>query len=216
MWVIKVGGSLLESRKPSLLNLVRTLVRLRKKTPLVVLTGGGSYADCVRALDRKHSLGSGASHWTAVLAMHLNAYRLARFSREAFSLTTRPAQSPPSKIALFLPLDLLRRADLPKTWDVTSDSIAAFLASRLNARLLLAKTVDGVIDPFPGGKLLREVSADDLLRLQSSPVDAYLPLFLSAHRMDAWLANGLFPERLESIVKGQDTVASHILPRTRR
>ncbi len=212
MWVIKIGGHLLEADRDSLLDLIQTLAKISRIEPICVVAGGGTYADCIRALDRKYSIGPAASHWTATLATHLSAYRLASMGQALFALTNRIAFSAQTAIPLILPLDLVRRSNLPQSWEVTSDSIAAFVASRSRSNLLIVKTVDGVIDPFPGGKLLQRISADDLSHLKSSPVDRYLPVFLSVQGIDAWLANGLHPNRLESIVKGQDTVCTHILP----
>lgn len=212
MWVIKIGGHLLEAERPSILKLIHTLARVSRIEPLCVVPGGGIHADCIRALDQRYSIGAAASHWTAILATHLSAYRLASMKPGIFAPTTQIPSSAQPKIPIVLPLDLLRRSSLPRTWEVTSDSIAAFVACRSRSHLLILKTVDGVIDPFPGGKLLREVSTGDLSRLRSSPVDPYLPIFLSNNGMDAWLANGLHPDRLESIVKGQDTISTHISP----
>lgn len=212
MWIIKIGGHLLEADRATVLKLIHTLARVSRIEPLTIITGGGIYADCIRALDRRYSIGPAASHWTAILATHLSAYRLASMRPGLFALSNQITSSVQTKIPLLLPLDLVRRSNLPHTWDVTSDSIAAFVARRSRSHLLLLKTVDGVIDPFPGGRLLREILADDLSRLRTSPVDSHLPVLLSTHDIDAWLANGLHPERLESIVKGEDTISTHISP----
>ena len=64
--VLKVGGSLaLYPQK--LRDLCQTLSEISKKYPLVVLPGGGEFADTVRALDARFSLSCTASHRMSIL-----------------------------------------------------------------------------------------------------------------------------------------------------
>ncbi len=141
--VIKVGGGL--ARLPGALERVCSALQgLAQLHPMLLVPGGGPFADAVRAFEGRISLSPAASHWMAILAMDQYAYVLAdRISgaviveepgeiREALSA---------GKIPIIAPARWMRSADaLPHSWEVTSDSIAAFVAGALGAgRLALIK-----------------------------------------------------------------------------
>jgi aspartokinase-like uncharacterized kinase len=138
--VVKIGGALLGTGDA----LGRTLTALelvaREKT-LLIVPGGGPFADAVRAADEKHSLTSDDAHWMAILGMDQFAILLASKMRNAVLVHRRGeiaravvrGQTP-----VLAPYRWLREADpLPHSWDVTSDSIAAWIASAVAARQLI-------------------------------------------------------------------------------
>jgi aspartokinase-like uncharacterized kinase len=144
--VVKVGGAL--SHVPGALDdIARALPALARSQPVIVVPGGGPFADQVRRT--QHDLGTteDAAHWMAILGMdqyaHLLADRLpgARLLDDLDAL--RDAQ--PGELYILAPYRWMRRTDpLPHTWDATSDSIAAVAAAALGAReLLLVKVVSG-------------------------------------------------------------------------
>jgi aspartokinase-like uncharacterized kinase len=147
--VVKVGGSLLD-----LADLPARLQRLIAEllpSPVAIVAGGGAAADVVRAWDERFELDASTSHWLAIQAADLNARLLARLIRgccvakswEAVAQAWRE-----QKTAILMLAPLLRRAEdagestPPHSWDVTTDSIAAWSARRLGARLLLAKSLN--------------------------------------------------------------------------
>jgi aspartokinase-like uncharacterized kinase len=209
LWVIKIGGSLL-NRMGEQGPLIRTLARISRKVSIALLPGGGKAADLVRALDHRYGIGSEASHWMAVQTMHLNAYRLAVRDPEIFAPTSLLGDLPEGRIPVILPLDRLSQSALPRGWQVTSDSIAALFACELDAELAILKTVDGVFDSHPSGRLMRSISTRELASLPSSPLDDYLPALLDEHDMNAWILNGMFPERLERLLRNEGTIATRI------
>jgi aspartokinase-like uncharacterized kinase len=116
---------------------------------------------------------------------------------------------------------MLRKFDpFDPSWDVTSDSIAAYIACKLKAgNVVFVTDVDGIFtaDPKNHGnvRLLSQVSVDALLGFsERTSVDKFLPVFLSQHELNCYVVNGLFPERLAAILSRQETVATRILPRT--
>lgn len=154
---IKVGGSL-AAIAGALPAVGRALARAAARRPIVILPGGGPFADAVREFDRTHGLSDDAAHWMAILAMDQYAFVLADHvpgSRLVESLPAIQAAHDDGAIPILAPARWLRRADdLPHSWDVTSDSLAAYLATLIGAdELVLLKPVRGgmeLVDPhFP-------------------------------------------------------------------
>jgi 5-(aminomethyl)-3-furanmethanol phosphate kinase len=151
--VIKIGGGL--TRIPGALDRVcRQLAQIAETHRVVVVPGGGPFADVVRAFDAQGGLSSDAAHWMAILAMDQYAHVLADRISGA-ELVDEPgcvSAVAPRKVVVLAPFRWMRAADvLPHTWGVTSDSIAAFIAGALGAtRLVLIKpTAQGpAADPF--------------------------------------------------------------------
>jgi len=109
---------------------------------------------------------------------------------------------------------------LENSWDVTSDSIAAYVAGRVNAgKVVLVTDVDGVFtsDPkkFSDAKLIEKLSAKELSKLnQRTSVDRYLPNLLLKARIDCYVVNGKYPERVEAVLAGQQTTCTLVSART--
>jgi aspartokinase-like uncharacterized kinase len=148
--VIKIGGGI--ARVPGLLRRVAVEVaRVAPRHPLVVVPGGGGFAGQVRDFDRTHRLSADAAHWMAVLAMDQYAFALADLIPGSRLVEDRPgmltAQSE-GAVPVLAPARWLRAADeLPHSWEVTSDSLAAYLAMLLGAeRLVLVKPVAGGVE----------------------------------------------------------------------
>jgi 5-(aminomethyl)-3-furanmethanol phosphate kinase len=165
--VIKLGGSLLDG--DDLAARLRRWLSVQPPAANVVIVGGGSIVEQVRAFDRLHSLPPAAAHWLAVRAMSLTATLLAELLPEA-SLVSSLAQIRGSTQSGLLILDVERflREDqdgsnpLPCCWDVTSDSIAARVATVLHAQeLVLLKSA------LPAGPPSREAWS------RAGYVDAY-------------------------------------------
>ena len=78
-----------------------------------------------------------------------------------------------------LPLDAL-----PASWQVTSDSIAAWVAVQAGAgRLVLVKEVDGLYAEWPArGEPIARLTVAELASLRPGGVDEYLPTLLEGAR----------------------------------
>jgi len=138
--VVKFGGGVLADVE-HFDAVLRAIGAAASARPLLIVPGGGPFADTVRDIDRRIGLSDTAAHWMAVLAMdqyaHLIAARLpgavvVEDLREiAAALGTR-------FVPVLAPSRWMRETDpLPHSWDVTSDSIAAWVAGRLGARRLV-------------------------------------------------------------------------------
>jgi len=144
MWVVKLGGSLnRDSLLLPWLELVSTLGRGR----VAVVPGGGGFADQARAAQAHWRFDDVAAHNMAILAMAQTAMLLRALS-PALQPVTRDADIRRSlrqgRTALWVPLELLREGpDELTNWNVSSDSLALWLAHRLNAeRLIVVKSCE--------------------------------------------------------------------------
>jgi len=175
--VVKVGGSLL-AHGPVLDGVIEAIVDAARDTRAAIVPGGGPFADTVRAIGRQHSLDDDTAHWMAVLAMDQYAHLLAgRYATLVLAESGPQVQAAlaSGRVPVIAPYRWLRDADpLPHSWDVTSDSISAWLAGALGAtRLVLVKppgasgedTVDACFGiTVPAGLSWSVVPADRLGR----------------------------------------------------
>jgi probable H4MPT-linked C1 transfer pathway protein len=108
---------------------------------LLVVPGGGLFADAVRQVDRRLRLSDDAAHWMAVLAMDQYAHLVtARLAGSVLVTEKREIATAHEAglVPVLAPSRWLREADpLPHSWDVTSDSIAAWVAGAVGARRLV-------------------------------------------------------------------------------
>lgn len=138
--VIKVGGSL--ARDGELAERLRPIRLLHERRQAVVLVpGGGPFSDTVRATSARHRLDGSTAHWMAILAMDQYAYVLADVLAHGF-VVRGPAEIAEALeegwLPVLAPFEWVRSEDpLPHTWSVTSDSIAAWVAGKLQARKLV-------------------------------------------------------------------------------
>jgi 5-(aminomethyl)-3-furanmethanol phosphate kinase len=117
---------------------------------VILVGGGGSFADEVRRVQAHWQFGDLSAHNMAVLAMAQSAY-LMHGLNPALQLTRSKADIRrvlhKGRTALWLPFELQREQPDPHTnWEASSDSIALDLARRVNAeRLVVVKSCP--IDP---------------------------------------------------------------------
>ncbi len=128
--VVKLGGSLAESgRLRSILDIMG-----RARMPVVIVPGGGAFADAVRHAQAAFHFPDAVAHQMALLAMHQTGLmlkalhpRLATFETLA-ELRRALARD---QIPVWLPLKLVQRdARITANWSTTSDGLAARLAER--------------------------------------------------------------------------------------
>ncbi|MDX2120873.1 MAG: amino acid kinase [Gemmatimonadota bacterium] len=145
--VVKVGGGLLA--QPGLLPRVgQALARLADERAVVIIPGGGPFADQVRQFDQRHGLSPTSAHWMAILAMDQFAWVIAAEVSGSRIVEDRAGILQAHRegaIPVLAPSRWLRATDeLPHRWEVTSDSLAAYLATLLGApELILVKPVSG-------------------------------------------------------------------------
>lgn len=217
--VVKVGGGLArEAGDEALRTLCRGIGDAGARHPLLVVPGGAGFADAVRDADRRFGLHAQTSHRMAILGMEQfgwllsdlipGAVRCAELARVAAGRTT-------VLLPAALPLDAL-----PASWDVTSDSIAAWVAGAANAgRLVLVKPVEGLYRDWPpAGKPIARLSVAELAELQAAGqaagVDRHLPEALRAAGVEAWVIDGREPARLVTLLERGNTVGTLVTAQT--
>jgi len=168
--VVKLGGSLAGSRH--LAGWVDTLANFRGRA--VIVPGGGPFADAVRQAQTKIGFKEAVAHHLALLAMEQFGQVLVSLSprfcvadsgaaiRRILRAGSVPVWSPVKMV--------LRTSEILPSWDITSDSLAAWLAGDIGARQLVLVKHGG---PFDG-----PARADDLVT--RGIVDRAFPRFLAA------------------------------------
>src|SRR3972149_6131159 len=150
--VIKIGGS--RSRTRALGALLDSSAGWRGRASILVVPGGGPFADLVRAEHHRLGLSESAAHRKAILAMDQYGLLLSDLASGALPVSSLDAIGTAlrsGRLPIFLPSrSLLRRDPFRPSWDVTSDSIAAYIATLVKAKaLLLLKDVDGIFARDP-------------------------------------------------------------------
>ncbi len=213
--VLKVGGSLIKEAPELVDRLIeefgsenpkisdRGYSSQRLSFPVLIVPGGGIFADAVRKTDESFSLSADAAHWMAILGMEQYACYL---QDKSCVLGIDSIENLPQGVSVLFPYKLLRSKDpLPHTWDVTSDTIAAWVAKQTGALLIKATDVDGI---FRNGKLVREISAASFTGNHVSCIDFALPEFLLKNRMECLIVNGKFSERVIQAVYGKPVLST--------
>jgi aspartokinase-like uncharacterized kinase len=173
--VVKLGGSL--SDAVSLPTWLEALAGLAGR--VVLVPGGGPFADQVRVAQRRWRFDDGTAHRMALLAMEQYglvlaalhpALRPARSAREIRSLRRG------GHVPVWLPTGMaLGRPEIAESWDVTSDSLAAWLAARIGLRRLVLVKSAAVPEDAPAAALV-----------ECGLVDPVLPAMLRAGRVAGW------------------------------
>ena len=131
--VIKLGGSLLStSTLPMCLDVIR-----RFSGQVLIVPGGGVFADQVRAAQVQWGFDERTAHQMAILAMQQMALLLKSLQPEFELFHEAGAVNGLSHPAIWSPNQFeLDQAGIAASWDVTSDSLAAWLANRVSAEAL--------------------------------------------------------------------------------
>lgn len=184
--VVKLGGS--HAFSGDLAAWLATLVAAAGR--VVVVPGGGPFADAVRAAQPRIGFGDRAAHRMALAAMEQFCCALVDLAAEpgadpdgdvvpAGSVAAIRGALAARRVPVWVPTRMATAADdVPWSWDVTSDSLAAWLAGRLGApRVVLVKQV-----------FLQEGDDDARELARRGVVDPLFPRFLAMSRAAGFVA----------------------------
>ena len=138
---------------------------------------------------RECSVGEEESHWMAIAGMEQYGWYLS-----SFGIPVIDRLEMQEKQSVFLPYRIMRNEDpLPHGWNISSDTIAAWIAWRLGKKLILLKSVDGI---STGGSLASNVTDP----VPCGEVDPCLIPFVLNHHVPTHLINGRKRERLIALL----------------
>lgn len=151
MWVVKLGGSLLGTPE-----LKQWLALLAKESDgrIVIVPGGGVFADTIRDQQAFGQYDDDTAHVMALLAMEQYGHVLQSLQPDLVTASTELEISERSwqhRTIVWMPSRMvLADESIPQSWDVTSDSLAAWLAAKVDAdRLVLLKHKAVLEQPLP-------------------------------------------------------------------
>ncbi|HEV8646815.1 MAG TPA: aspartate kinase [Burkholderiales bacterium] len=150
MWVVKLGGSLANSEElPRWLEVIATAGAGK----VVLVPGGGPWADEVREAQRREGFDDRVAHRRALRAMEQYGRVLAAMRPEFVAVDSIAAICEVLKknqVPIWMPYEIVvADSSIPESWDVTSDSLAARLARKLNASVLLLVKSFAITEPQP-------------------------------------------------------------------
>ncbi len=184
MWVIKLGGSLLGSPE---LRAWLALVAKHGDGQVVVVPGGGLFANSVREAQQISNMSDALAHQLAVLAM--DQYGLVLAGLEP-ALVTASSELEISERGwqhlgiVWLPSKMVLADErIPKNWQVTSDSLAAWLANKLGAtHLVMVKSASLLQYQTQAPTALQHLVNDEVL-------DAQFTQMMTGQAYETWVLN---------------------------
>ncbi len=209
MIVIKIGGSLIWNAR----NLIRILndYALTEDERILIVPGGGIFADTVRTASDVYGISDEAAHWMAILAMDQYAHYLTDGTPARLVTGIADIYSIGAGTSVLLVYDLLKKSErgsgstsgcgigIAHTWNATSDTIAGWIASQLDAIFIKATDVDGI---FRDGVQLSEITASELITMGKTCVDPELPGLLLSRSMNCRGVNGKDPDHVIDALRG--------------
>ena len=178
-----------------------------KNTSSAIILGGGDFANLIRKYDSEMNFSEEVNHWTAIDCMDIIAKLVndkVDSAKLAYSIEDLNQIADEGFTPIFIVSEFLKREDpFECSWDVTSDSIAAYVAHLLNANLLIVTDVNGIYTQEPkepGSTFISKIDATKLLTFQESSIDVMLPSLLLKFGTNCDVVNGKFPERVLSLI----------------
>ena len=198
--VVKIGGSLFP-------DYAIELAKQLNNTNSLIILGGGEFANLIRKYDSTQNFSSEVTHFTAIDCMDIIAKLVndkVDSTKMAFSIDEINEISDDGFTPIFVVSDFLKKEDpFECSWDVTSDSIAAYVAHIFNANLFIVTNVNGIYTQAPkesGSTFISKIDATKLLTFQESSIDVMLPSLLLKFGTNCYVVNGKFPDRVLSLI----------------
>ena len=175
---------------------------------IFIIPGGGSFANFVRKIDEELELGDDLAHWMAIYSMNCNGQILIKNYPDLETIDELKAfQDAKQMFCVFLPYNFLRKDDnLPHNWNVTSDSIALYVANKLKlSYCFLIKNIDGILNvdkeliksistskysELKDSNQLDKIIENDEVLKKSKPIDSYLLKLIEKYKTPCYILDG--------------------------
>ena len=137
MRIIKLGGSLFHT--PELRQWLELLEQASQDEAVIIVPGGGPYADEVRHAQRLHRFSDDTAHHMAILAMAQFGLLIADLAAHSkFFFYPHQNTQLDNGLHVWLPeRSVLDIPELPHTWNISSDSLALWLSQKLGVKELI-------------------------------------------------------------------------------
>jgi aspartokinase-like uncharacterized kinase len=182
MWVVKIGGSLLGS--PELARWLEIFAKF-SDGQVVIVPGGSLFADAVREAQNLSNASDAVAHKLAVIAMDQFGLLLAGLNPALATASSEleiAERGWQHRGIVWLPSKMVLADDtIPKNWQVTSDSLSAWLANKLGAQqlvLIKARSLDKYSKTSP-------VPVEELI--EHDLVDSQFIDFTAGQNYQTWL-----------------------------
>lgn len=211
MYIVKIGGSLMYDCEDLINTLKNYCSKSNKK--IVIIPGGGRFADIVRELYKLKNLDDIIAHKLSTLSTDIYGEYISYIGDIPKSDNLHDTKNilKYNNIVVLLPSKIILGTDeLPNNWNITSDSFAGYIGKLLKVdKLIIATDVDGIYDKYPEGKILYTISVKSIKGFTS--IDEYLPKLLIKHNIECYVVNGKYPKRVISILEGRKDIYTKIV-----
>ncbi|MFX0039293.1 MAG: hypothetical protein ACFFAB_08165 [Candidatus Heimdallarchaeota archaeon] len=209
--VFKIGGKILEELDDlrSTISQLEQLYSENLINKIILIPGGGSFANFIRKIYSELKFTEEIAHWMGIISMNYNGLELSKkFPNLQITESYEQIKEKKSTLCIFLPYEFIKENDkLPHSWDVTSDSIALFIAKELELNeCFLIKDVDGILnkenqvikeistskfkDMRDSGDLAESLSKNESLKLKTTPIDPYTTSLIDKYNISCIILNG--------------------------
>jgi aspartokinase-like uncharacterized kinase len=221
-YVVKFGGSLLEE-KDILRELVKSLGMAAKSGKrIVIIPGGGPTDNTIERLDKWAKFHKNTHHRACALAQDQTGIMLSDIGYEdnlriCDNLEDMLPILEKNCLPILLPSKIIFAINpFEKTWEITSDSMAAWFSWLLNCdKTIILTNVDGIYhNEFIGNEsyFISNIKASELISMGHTSVDQCFANFVLSKNMKSWIINGLKPEKVASFFKGDKIICTQIDP----
>ena len=206
--VVKIGGSLFPDFAIELVN------RLAGTDSLVIL-GGGEFANLIRKYDENLHFSDSVSHNTAIECMGIISKLVCDKTENSalcYSIEEAEKLNDRGVLPILITSKILEdKNPFQCSWDVTSDSIAAYISHLLNGKLLIVTNLKGIYNREPqeeGSEFISKIDDKKLLNFEESSVDLMLPSLLLEFGTNCYVVNGKYPDRILSLINGNEDICN--------
>jgi aspartokinase-like uncharacterized kinase len=207
--VIKVGGSLM-NYPYQLREILKRISAIAEQRNVLVVPGGGHFADYVREIHGRRYISDSAAHWLAIRCMDLTGTIMAdiRPTLALYSGTDALEKWAKGESFIIQPYELLKSYDrLPHSWDVTSDSIALWMGIQGDAdAVLILKSINPFLKWWSVVQSETEVAKPENLQylVDKNILDRYILQLHPKFSGDFYVLNGLWLDRLSEVIDKAD------------